>query len=139
LRGRLVLRKSPDRAVEHAERALAYADKTQNDEIRLEAYALLACAHRAAGRQGPARASCDAFLERWQSLPSLTAALVVTGLVLVWDDRHAELADAAALALPSPWADAARALGDRRYEQAAAILDGIPSIPLRDGARELTR
>ena len=136
-RSRLVLGEQPERAVEHAERALAYANKTQNDEIRLEAYALLARAYEAAGRENAARSACDAFLEHWQSLPISSAALVEAGLVLAADGRHDELADAAALALPSPWADAARALADRHYEPAAAILDSIPSIPFRDAISEL--
>jgi tetratricopeptide (TPR) repeat protein len=138
-RSRLVLGQDPERAVEHAERALAYGDKAQNDEIRLEAYALLARAHQAAGHRDSAQAACDAFLERWHSNPIPTVALFETGLVLAADRRHAELADAAALALPSPWTDAARALADHRYEQAAAILDSIPSIPFRDAVGELIR
>ena len=136
-RGRLELRAHPEGGVEYAERALAYADKTQNDELRLDAYALLASAHHALGRRDPAHAACDAFLERWQSVPYLSVALVEAALVLVEDGRHAELADAAALALPSPWADAACALADRRYDQAAAVLDTIPSIPFRDAVSEL--
>ena len=138
-RGRLVLSEHPERAVEYAEWALEYAGKIQNDEIRVEAYALLARAHQAAGRQDSARAACDAFLERWQSVSAFTVALVEAGLVLVAQGRHAELAAASALALASPWADAARALADQRYEQAAAILDTIPSIPLRDAVDELIR
>jgi class 3 adenylate cyclase len=138
-RGRLALAEDLDRAVADAERALAYADKTQNDEIRVEAYALLARAHQAACRRDAARAACDAFLDRWRALPIQTLALVEAGLALAAQSRHAELADAAALALPSPWTDAARALADRRYEQAAAVLDSIPSIPFRDAARELIR
>lgn len=133
-----MLREHPERAVEYAERALAYADKTQNDEIRVDAYALLARAHHAAARHDSARAACDAFLERWQSVSTFPVALVEAGLVLVAEGRHPELANASARALPSPWADAARALADRRYDDAAAILDGIPSIPLGDAARELS-
>jgi hypothetical protein len=72
-------------------------------------------------------------------LPIQTPALVEAGLALAAQSRHAELADAAALALPSPWTDAARALADRRYEQAAAVLDSIPSIPFRDAVGELIR
>ena len=138
-RGRLVLREDPERAVEHAEEALEYADKIQNDEIRVDAYALLARAHQTAGRQDSARVACDAFLERWQSVPAFTVTVVEAGLVLAAQGRHAELAAASALALPSPWADAARALSDSRYDEAAAILDGIPSIPLRDAVGELIR
>jgi len=138
-RGRLVLREHPERAVEYAERALAYADKTQNDEIRVDAYALLARAHHAAGQDDPARAACDAFLERWQSMSIFPIALVEAGLVLVAEGRHAELANASTVALPSPWADAVRALADRRYDDAAAILDSIPSVPLRDAASKLVR
>jgi class 3 adenylate cyclase/tetratricopeptide (TPR) repeat protein len=136
--GRLALSERPQQAVEDAERALAYADKTQNNEIRLEALALLARAHRAAGRPDAARAACDAFLEHWRHVSLQVPALLETGLVLAADERHAELADAAALIpLPSPWADAARALADRRYPEAAAMLERIPSIPLLEAVLEL--
>jgi tetratricopeptide (TPR) repeat protein len=142
-RGRLALRARPGQAIEDGERALAYADTTENNELRLDAYALLARARAARGDRAGARAACDAFLERWHAAGGmqLTAdPLVETGLVLAADRRHADLAGAIALlTTPSPWADAARALADRREQEAAAILDSIPSIPLRDAAHELIR
>ena len=55
-------------------------------------------------------------------------------------DRHQQLAAAAdVLPTPNPWTAAARALAARRYTDAAAILDSIPSIPLRDAALALSR
>jgi class 3 adenylate cyclase/tetratricopeptide (TPR) repeat protein len=142
-RGRLALPGQPGQAIEHAERVLVYADTTQNDELRLQALALLARANRARGAEDAARAACDAFLERWHTVRGIyTAAvpLVEIGLVLAGDQRHADLARAVALQnTPSPWAEAVRALAEGQYEEAAAILDGIPSIPLRDAARELIR
>ncbi|MGB2954295.1 MAG: AAA family ATPase [Gaiellaceae bacterium] len=141
--GRVALSERPHQAVEHAERALAYAERTQNDEVRLEAYALLARAHRARAEHDASRAACDAYLERWRTirgLQLLPVTLVETGLVLAADGRNAELAGATALiTLTSPWADAAHAIAGQRYEEAASILDSIPSIPLRDAAHELMR
>ena len=138
--GRLALPAQPEQAIKHAGRALAYADATANDEFRLDALALLARAHAARGEQDASRTACDAFLERWHTVGGMhhqTVALVETGVVLAADQRHPELAGAAALlTTPNPWADAARALAEGRYEEAAAILDSIPSIPLRDAVRE---
>ena len=141
--GRLALPAQPDQAIEHAGRALAYADATENDEFRLDALALLARAHAARGEQDASRTACDAFLGRWHTVGGMhhqTVALVETGVVLAADQRHPELATALALlTTPSPWADAARALAEGRYEEAAAILDSIPSFPLRDATYELIR
>src|SRR5205814_5797623 len=106
-RGRLALPDQPGRAIEHAERSLAYADTTKNDELRLDAHALLARGHRARGERDPSRAACDAFLARWHAvrgMHSRAGALVEAGLVLAADARHSELADRAALpGAPSPW------------------------------------
>src|SRR5207237_9816973 len=114
-----------------------------NDEFRPYALALLPSAHAALGEQDASRTACDAFLERWHTVGGMhhqTIALLETGVVLAADQRHPELASALALlTTPSPWADAARALGDGRYEEAAPILDSIPSIPLRDATHELIR
>ena len=140
-RGRLVLATQPAAAIDHARRVLAYADTTQNDEMRLQALGLLSRALRAHGERDAAHSTCDAFLERWLSVRGLYAAavpLVELALVLAGDQRHADLARAAALVTtPSPWADATRSLAIANYEEAARVLDGIPSIPLRDAAREL--
>jgi hypothetical protein len=65
-------------------------------------------------------------------------SLVEVGLVLVACERHDDLAVAAnLLRTPTPWTAAAHALAERRYTDAAAILDSLPSIPLRDAARAL--
>jgi len=142
-RGRLALPGQPDQVIEQAERALAYAGTTENDELRLEALALLARGHRARGERDSSRPACDAFLERWHAVGGMdlrAAELVEVGLVLAADQRHPELAGAAELLTThSSWADAARALAGRRYEEAATILESIPSIPLRDAALELSR
>jgi class 3 adenylate cyclase len=139
-RGRLALGAAPDSAIAYAERALAYADTTQNDELRVDAYALLARGHATRGDRASSRIACDSFLERWHAvggMQSQVATLVETGLVLAAHGRNAELGAAAALLMtPSPWADAARALADKRYDQAAAILHNIPSMPIRDAVRE---
>jgi hypothetical protein len=66
-------------------------------------------------------------------------SLVEAGLVLVVSERHEDLAAAADLMrISTPWTDAAHALAERRYTDAAAILDTIPSIPLRDSALALS-
>jgi tetratricopeptide (TPR) repeat protein len=142
-RARIALLDQPDKATEHAERVLAFGDTTENDEIRLQAHAVLARAHRARGASEAACAACDAFLERWHAVRGLSNAavpLVEVGLVLAADGRHVDLAAAATLVTtPSPWADATRRLANGSYEEAAAVLDAIPSIPLGDAARELSR
>ena len=52
--------------------------------------------------------------------------------------RHKELAAAIALLRTStPWVEAATALADSRYDDAATILGSIPSIPFRDAALNL--
>jgi hypothetical protein len=65
---------------------------------------------------------------------------VEAGLVMAALDRHQELTAAAdVLRTPTVWTDAARALGEHRYADAAAILDSVPSVPLRDAALALSR
>ena len=89
-RGRLSLEAAPDSAIADGERALEYADKTQNNEVRVDAYALLARGHAARGDHTSSRAACDSFLERWHAVggvQSQVATLVETGLVLAADGR----------------------------------------------------
>jgi len=140
-RARLAVTSRPDEAVEHGERVLAYADTTHNDELRLQACGPLARAHQARGDRDAARTACDAFLRRWHSVAGLyTGAVpfVEVALVLAGDGRHADI-DRAVLLLnvPSTWAEAIRSFAAGSYDEAAALLDGIPSIPLRDAARAL--
>ena len=71
--------------------------------------------------------------------PGRSGSLVEIGLALVACERHDELAAATDLLRTSTlWTDAAHALAERRYADAAAILDSIPSIPLRDAALVLS-
>ena len=83
----------------------------------------------------------DEYVEAWTrvgGISSCSASLVEAGLVLVAHNRHGELAAAVdLLRIATPWTDAARALAERRYAEAAAILDTIPSVPLRDAALRL--
>jgi hypothetical protein len=139
-RGRLAGARA-DQAVDNAERALAFADATDNDELRLDAHALLARAHAADGNRDASRAACDAFLARWHTAGGMHLSadpLVEVALILAADHRHRELSRAIALlSARSPWADAARALAEKRERDAVAILEGIPSIPLRNAAHAL--
>jgi hypothetical protein len=94
------------------------------------------------GNESGANSFLDEYLESWKrtgGVPSRSPSLVEAGLVLVVYDRHAELGAAVDL-MPgtSPWTEAAYALSERRYTDAAAILDAIPSIPLRDAALRLS-
>jgi class 3 adenylate cyclase len=141
VRGRLVLEHDPRRACEIGAAGLAYADQTQNTEWRLVALALCARAAHAAGDPVAAGQALDAWILCWHEIGGATfaPALVEAGLVLAAHERHAELAAAAQLTIQSAWRGAARALANRRYEDAAAILDRLPCVPMRDAASALAR
>jgi hypothetical protein len=142
LRGRLFLLKEPHEAAAAAQRQLAYASRTADIEHESAGFALAARAALAVGDDAAANAFLDAYLRAWTRIGGITlcvVSLVEAGLALVVLDRHEELAAAVDLLHTStPWADAAHALAERRYSDAAAILDSIPSIPLRDAVRALT-
>jgi len=142
LRGHLVLLQEPHEAAVAAQRQLAYASRTADIEHKSAGFALAARAALAVGDDAAANAFLDAYLRAWTRIGGITlcvVSLVEAGLALVVLDRHEELAAAVDLLHTStPWTDAARALAERRYTDAAAILDSIPSIPLRDAARALT-
>jgi tetratricopeptide (TPR) repeat protein len=139
--GRLLLDEQPSAAVEAARQALSFGRATDNPQKQCDALALAARAELAMGDAVAANASLGEFLEAWPKTGGTNAcapALVDAGLVLAAYDRHDELAAATKLLRGStPWIDAARALAERRYSDAAAILDSIPSIPLRDAALRL--
>jgi hypothetical protein len=142
-RGQLLVTKDPREAAVAAHRQLAYGRQVTDVQHESRALALLARAALAIGDAAAANAFLDDFLEACNRVGGrgLSAQqLVEAGLVLVVYDRYAELAAAVDLLHTStPWSDAARALAERRYTDAAAILDSIPSIPLRDAALALTR
>ena len=144
MRARLVLEDSPHEAANALRRPLEYGRRTSNIEFERDASALAARAALALGDVAAANASVDDFLEAWMhcggAALSNPASLVEAGLVMAALDRHQELAAAAdVLRAPTPWTDAARALAERRYADAGAILDSIPSVPLRDAALALSR
>jgi hypothetical protein len=142
VRGRLLLDAAPQESAAAARRQLAYARRTSNIEGELNALSLVARAELAMGNDSEANAFLDEYLEAWNrvgGVMSCSASLVEAGLVLAVSARHAELVAAVDLMRgTSPWIDAARAIGERRYTDAAAILDSIPSIPLRDAALALS-
>ncbi|MDQ1534251.1 MAG: hypothetical protein QOF28_2012 [Actinomycetota bacterium] len=142
LRGHLILLKEPHEAGAAAQRQIAYANRTGDIEHESAGLALAARAALAIGDDSAAHTFLDAYLQAWTRIGGITLcviSLVEAGLALVVLDRHEELAAAVDLLHTStPWADAAHALAERRYSDAAAILDSIPSIPLRDAARALT-
>jgi class 3 adenylate cyclase len=141
VRGRLLLEESPNAAAAAAIRHLEFGRGSADFEIQCEALALAALAQQALSDSVRANALLDEFLQLWATLGlrvSCVPSLVEAGLVLVSFDRHDELAAAARLLrIRNPWADAALALADHRYDNAAEILDSIPSVPLRDAARRL--
>jgi hypothetical protein len=103
--------------------------------------ALRARAEHSLGNVDVTAETLTKFLDLWSSTGGtmyLSRYLVEIGLVLAAIGRHDDLARAVALLRTStPWVDAARALGNAGYDDAARILDSIPSIPLRDAARVL--
>jgi ATP/maltotriose-dependent transcriptional regulator MalT len=141
VRGRLILDEAPQDSAVAARRHLAYARRVANIEAECNALALLARAELAMGDETEARSSLDQYLEVWKRMGGVmtcSRSLVEVGLVLVACERHDDLAVAAdLLRTPTPWTAAAHALAERRYTDAAAILDSLPSIPLRDAARAL--
>jgi hypothetical protein len=139
VRGTLLLAESPDKAAEAALRPLAYGRRSGSLQFECDALVLAARASLAIGADTAANSSLDEFLDAWTRLGgNSSSTLVEAGFVLVAYDRHEELAAAAdLLRTATPWTDAAHALAERRYTDAAAILDSIPSIPLRDVALRL--
>ena len=141
VRGRLLLDDVPAEAAEAARRHVAYGRRSGSVEAQCEGLALIARAELAGGDQVAVTRVLDEYLEAWSRLGGSVAcapSLVEAGLVLVACDRHRELSAAADLVrIANPWTDAARALAECRYTDAAAILDTIPSIPLRDAAVRL--
>jgi class 3 adenylate cyclase/tetratricopeptide (TPR) repeat protein len=139
--GRLLLEEAPHDTAQAAHRRLAYGRRAANPEDECEALAMAARAELAIGDDAAANASLDEYLQVWTKIGGTlvcSPSLVEAGLVLAALDRHDELRAATDLLRTStPWTDAAYALAERRYTDAAAILDAIPSIPLRDAALHL--
>ena len=133
---------APHEAIIDAERALEFVDANANDEGRLEVYALLARLHDTRGNHAAAQSACDSYLARWHALHGMQMQILTlldASIVLAAAERHNDIAAAVALVTaPSPWADAIRALADRRYADAAAILDASGAIALRDAVNGLS-
>jgi class 3 adenylate cyclase/tetratricopeptide (TPR) repeat protein len=140
-RGRLLLEEAPQESADAARIALAYGRGSANVEVECNALALAALAALAVGDRSTVDTALDEFIEMWTLTggnSSCMASLVEAGLALVARGRHQELAAAAdLLRVPTPWGQAAHALAEHRYADAAAILGSIPSIPLRDAALRL--
>ena len=141
VQGRLLLADHPHEAAVAAHRQLDYARRTDDSERECDGLALAARAALAMGRHTAANELLDGYLEAWTRIGGISRcapSLVEAGVALVACDRHQELGDAVDLQRAStPWANASRALAQRRYTDAAAILDSIPSIPFRDAALRL--
>jgi hypothetical protein len=142
VRGRLLLDEAPQDSSAAARRHLAYARRTANIEAECNALALAARAEVALGHHTAASSLLDEYLEVWKrsgAVMTCSRSLVEVGLALVAYQRHDDLAAATDLLRTStPWTDAAHALAERRYADAAAILETMPSIPLRDAALALS-
>jgi tetratricopeptide (TPR) repeat protein len=138
-RARLDLDARPYAALERAREALRFAETIGNDEQRADAYAVIARAEVARGDARAAGAVADGFVEHWRaSGVQQVWSLPEIGLVLAAAGRHEELAELLERRfVANPWADAARALAAQDYDGAAAVLEAVPSIPLRDAVREL--
>ena len=140
LSGHLLLASDPQRAIGLAASALGYANDTENNEVRLEAIALAARAALAAGDRAAADRAADDYLACWNATGTRAMSaisLLEVGFVLAALDRHAELALAAGYMATGGWADAARALAARRYDEAIAVLEQLPSAPLSAAVRTL--
>jgi class 3 adenylate cyclase len=129
----------PLRCAHAAREILAYSEEIDNVERRLNALVLLARAEHALGNSSSRDTAIRRFLDLWAELGGSTAPyLAEMGLVLADVGRREEIAAAVELIeAASPYADAARAFSDERYDDAAAILGAIPDVPLRDAARDL--
>jgi class 3 adenylate cyclase len=140
-RGHLLLADAPHEAAAAARRPIAYGRRVRNLQFTCDASALAARAALAIGDATAADTFLDDWIGAWTEIGGISAcapSLVEAGVVMAALDRHQELAAAADLVpIATPWTDAARALAERRYADAAAILDSIPSIPLRDAALRL--
>ena len=139
--GRLCLDEDPAQAATTAQAAQAFAARANNEDCLLAAHALRARAERAHGNTEATQEALRDFLDLWEEINGtmyLSRYLVEVGLVFAAFGRHSELASAIALLRTStPWVEAATALADARYDDAATILGSIPSIPLRDAALHL--
>ena len=137
VRARLFRGREPASARAQAEAAVAYGERVENVEQALIGRAALAGACLADGDRQSAADVCDAALAACAAAPPTGDIVVELALVLAVLERHDDVRAPAAELPPGPWRDAALAVADRRYEDAAAALDAIPSVPLRDNAREL--
>jgi class 3 adenylate cyclase len=137
VRARLYRLRDPALARAQAEAAVAYGERVENVEQALIGRAALAAACLADGDRQAAADVCHVALAACAAAPPTGDIVVELALVLAVLGRGDEIRAPAAELPPGPWRDAALALADRRYEDAACALDGIPSVPLRDAARQL--
>ncbi len=137
VRARLYRERDPALARAQAEAAVAYGTSVENVEQELIGRSALAGACLADGDRHAAGDVCDAALADCAAAPPTGDVVVELALVLAALGRHDDVRTPAAELPPSPWRDAAQALADGRYDEAAAALDTVPSIPLRDNALEL--
>jgi class 3 adenylate cyclase/tetratricopeptide (TPR) repeat protein len=137
---RLCLDRDPRRAARIARESAPFAAQAENEDCLLAVHALRARAEHALGSTAVTEQALARFLELWKATGGtiLSRYLVEVGLVLASFDRHDDLGQAVGLLRAStPWIEAARAIAEAAYDDAARILDSIPSIPLRDAARAL--
>ena len=141
IRCRLLLDEDPHEALLLAHETAKYVEQIGHHGAGLEALALIARAEHACGNRQAATDALDEYLHRWHVIGTAldgSEALVDAGLVLAAHGRHSDLAAAVdRMKTPTPWREAARALAEQRYDDAAEILDALPSIPLRNAVREL--
>jgi class 3 adenylate cyclase/ATP/maltotriose-dependent transcriptional regulator MalT len=141
--GRLCLDDNPRQAARTARTSATFASQAENQDCLLAVHALRTRAEHALGNMTVAEQTLGKFLELWNTTGAtmyLSRYLVEVGLVLAAFGRHDDLAAAVSLVRTStPWLESARALAHANYDEAARILDSIPSVPLHDAARALSK
>ena len=140
LSGHLLLVSDPQRAIGLAASALGYANDTENNEVRLEAIALAARAALAAGDRAAADRAADDYLACWNATGSRAMSaisLLEVGFVLAALDRHAELRARRRLHGHRRVGRRGARTPARRYDEAIAVLEQLPSVPLSAAVRTL--
>ena len=141
LLGRARLTERPSEAAETAQAANAYALRAHRNDFRFDALALLARAEHELGDSEVAQAAIDDFLVLWNECGGFGPAawnLLELAIVAASYGRVAAVAKASeSVIVASPWLDAIRALAVDDFAGAAAILESIPSVPLRDAVLRL--
>jgi class 3 adenylate cyclase len=128
-------------ALADAATVIEYHQAIDDVEGQLGGMALRALACAAGGAMEDALAACTEFIAEWTRVGGMLARLenlIEVAPILAAADRHAELRAAATLVMAhSLWVDAALAIADGRYEDAADTCASIGSLPNEAAIRVL--